>query len=993
MSTTRKSDIEGLLAGGGRMGALTRAFDWSHSPVGAAEGWPQSLLTALSICLSSQAPIIIFWGAEHVQFYNDAMLPILGAKHPLALGQRYQDCFPEVWELTGPMLQGVVERGETVGADDRLLVLERRGQPEECYFTWSYSPIRDDTGIPGVFTVATETTPRILRERRLRMLRDLATGLMEATSVEAACASVPSRLATDLADLPFAMMYLIDQDGASEPRLTGYAGVPADAPVQALDPWPFGAALTDGGVLDQQELERHLGFAPQLRLPDSAAEPVEYARVLPIRIPGQQPPAAVLVVGLSPLRLDADYEAFLELVARSIGGGISYARARETERRRAEALAELDQAKTAFFSNVSHEFRTPLTLLLGPLQDALKGDSLSGEGLQMANRNALRLVRLVNALLDFSRIEAGRINAAYQPTDLAVLTANVASNFESAITTANLRFVVDTPPLPEDMRVYVDHEMWEKIVLNLLSNALKHTFAGEISVTLEPTHAHQSVELVVRDTGIGIPADQLTRIFERFHRVQDARARSHEGSGIGLALVQELAQLHGGTASVESVIGQGSVFRVRIPQGSAHLPADQIVRPTPLGSPSRLAAPFVEEALRWLPEEPGELAATRQVAGGRGGRILVADDNADMRRYVSQILAEHWRVESVADGEAAVRAVGESMPDLLVLDVMMPRLDGFGVLHALRRDPLTRDVPVVVLSARAGEEASVEGLEAGANDYLIKPFGAAELVARVKTQLEAARARAEARAAATARDAFIAVVAHDLHHPLAALNWHVQILRRRLNSATPPEQAQLKELLEAIEECSGGLSAQIDELRDVSLIQSGRPLELRIERTDLVELVRRIVARYSQGSELQRVVLEDGTHSLIGAWDAERLQRVVANLISNALKFSPDGGDVVVNLSRQGDEAILTVEDHGLGIPAADLPHIFEPYARARNVANRIRGSGLGLAGARDIVKQHRGTLSVESAEGRGSTFVMRLPLDSHAASDDQPTIVAPGGA
>ena len=445
----------------------------------------------------------------------------------------------------------------------------------------------------------------------------------------------------------------------------------------------------------------------------------------------------------------------------------------------------------------------------------------------MAARNALRLLRLVNALLDFSRIEAGRINASYQLTDLPDLTANVASNFDSAATNANLRFVLDTPPLPADMAVYVDREMWEQIVLNLLSNALKHTFEGEISVSLRPTNAHEAVELVVRDTGIGIPPDQLPRVFERFHRVPDTRARSHEGSGIGLALVQELVQLHGGRASVESVIGQGSVFRVRIPQGSAHLPADRIVPPTPLLSSRDGAAPFVEEALRWLPENPVELATERQnETGGKGERIVVADDNADMRRYISHILAEHWRVESVADGEAAVRIVRDSIPDLLILDVMMPRLDGFGVLTALRGDPLTRDVPVVLLSARAGEDATVEGLAAGANDYLIKPFAAAELVARARTQLEAARARAEAHAAATARDAFVAVVVHDLRHPLAALNWHVQMSKRQLNSARPPGQARLDEMLATIEECAAGLSAQIDELRDVSHVQAGRPLEL-----------------------------------------------------------------------------------------------------------------------------------------------------------------------
>jgi signal transduction histidine kinase len=473
----------------------------------------------------------------------------------------------------------------------------------------------------------------------------------------------------------------------------------------------------------------------------------------------------------------------------------------------------------------------------------------------------------------------------------------------------------------------------------------------------------------------------LPRIFERFHRVQDARSRSHEGSGIGLALVQELAQLHGGTASVDSVVGEGSSFRVRIPQGTAYLPADRIVRATPLVSSSDRAAPFVEEARRWLPEEPVELAAP-EAAGGRGERILIADDNADMRRHISHVLAEHWDVRSVADGEAAVGALRASPPDLLVLDVMMPRLDGFGVLHVLRGDPSTRDVPVVLLSARAGEEASVEGLAAGANDYLTKPFAAAELVARVRTQLEAARARADARAAAAARDAFVALVAHDLRHPLAALNWHMQLLKRRLNGATPPGQAQLRELLATIEDCVGRLSAQIDELRDVSQVQAGHPLELHVQSTDLVELTRATVERNQPESDLLRIVFVSETESLIGAWDAERLVRVVANLITNALKYSPEGGDVVVRVASQGDDAILSVEDHGLGIPAADVPRIFDPYSRGTNVVGRIDGSGLGLTGARDIVEQHHGTLSVESTEGQGSTFVMRLPLDYGEAAN-----------
>ena len=233
---------------------------------------------------------------------------------------------------------------------------------------------------------------------------------------------------------------------------------------------------------------------------------------------------------------------------------IANARAYEEERKRAEALAEIDRAKTAFFSNVSHEFRTPLTLMLGPLEDELRENSKGRERIEIAHRNSLRLLKLVNTLLDFAQIEAGRIEAVYEPTDLAAATAELASVFRSAIEKAGLRLVVDCPPLPEEM--YVDREMWEKIVLNLLSNAFKFTFEGEIKVSLRL--CRERVELSVSDTGAGIPAAELSHIFERFHRVRGTDSRTHEGTGIGLSLVQELARIHGGGVQVRSVEGQGA---------------------------------------------------------------------------------------------------------------------------------------------------------------------------------------------------------------------------------------------------------------------------------------------------------------------------------------------------------------------------------------------------------------------------------------------------
>jgi signal transduction histidine kinase len=332
--------------------------------------------------------------------------------------------------------------------------------------------------------------------------------------------------------------------------------------------------------------------------------PPHQAVIVPIAPSGQTGKSGILVVGLNPFRLfDDNYSGFIDLVAAQIAASIANAQAYEEERKRAEALAELDRAKTIFFSNISHEFRTPLTLMLGPLEDMLAnpaGPTPSERSqLETAHRNSLRLLKLVNTLLDFSRIEAGRVQAVYEPTDLAMLTADLAGMFRSAIERAGMRLCVDCPPLPES--IYIDREMWEKIVLNLLSNAFKFTLEGEITVALRWADDH--VELEIRDTGTGIPSEEILHLFERFHRVQGARGRTYEGSGIGLSLVQELVKLHGGTIQVSSIVDQGSCFTVLIPTGYAHIPKERIGKTRTLASTAMRAATYVEEALRWLPEE------------------------------------------------------------------------------------------------------------------------------------------------------------------------------------------------------------------------------------------------------------------------------------------------------------------------------------------------------------------------------------------------------
>ncbi len=696
------------------MGARMRESDWSNTPLGPPDTWPQSLRSTVSMLLPSKAQIILFWGPEFIVLYNDAYRPVFGAKHPDALGRPGSQAWSEIWDTQvglHALLDGVVRTGEAFWARDLLFVIERHGFVEETYFDVSYDPVRVESGrVGGVFCIVTETTERVVGERRLALLRDLAARNATARTERDACVLAMETLATT-PDVAFALAYLDDE-------------------LQAITPGAV-ARLADAKA----------DLVKTLSLPSSTG-----ART------------GRLIVGINPRRpFDAGYRSFLDLVADQLAIALTNARAYEAERRRAEALAEIDRAKTTFFSNVSHEFRTPLTLLVGPLEDELAEASAlpsrRRERLETAHRNALRLLRLVNTLLDFSRIEAGRIDANYEPTDLAALTVDLASAFRSAIEKAGLALVVDCPPLPEP--IYVDRDMWEKIVLNLLSNAFKFTFEGEVRVELRARN--DRVELRIADTGVGIPKADLDRMFERFHRVRHTRARTHEGTGIGLALVQELAQLHGGSVTVASEEGRGTAFTVSVRSGTSHLPADRISAARQLTPTSIGANTYVEEALRWLPDadrpphpfaESVVPASSAKDAGPEvPARVLIADDNADMREYLGRILGQHYRVEVVADGGAALDRIYTDTPDLVLTDVMMPTLDGFGLLAAVRGDERTRSIPIILLSARAGEEARIEGLHAGADEYLVKPFSARELLASVTSQLRLARLRRESERA------------------------------------------------------------------------------------------------------------------------------------------------------------------------------------------------------------------------------------------------------
>jgi PAS domain S-box-containing protein len=1045
---------------------------------------------------------------------------VFGGKHPWALGQPASECWREVWSVLQPLFEGVMRSGEAFWGQDLPFYLERHGYTEETYFDVSYDPVRDESGgVGGVFCIVSETTGRVIGERRLRTLRELAADAVAKSDGEV-CARAAAVLGQNAADVPFALFFVLDE-GGDVARLAESVGVARESlrvseTVDLSSTTPAAAIL--GDVVRSGKVVEASPDVFAAALPRTAS--TERLVALPLWSGTQ--PAGVLVAGISRhLELGGHYRDFLDLIAGRLSTAIASVRAYAEERRRAEALAELDRAKTAFFSNVSHEFRTPLTLLLGPLEDLLRGGPSAGlpagdrDRVDVAHRNALRLLKLVNSLLDFSRLEAGRIETVYEATDLAAYTAELASAFRSLVERAGLRFVVDCPPAGAE--AFIDRELWEKIVFNLLSNAFKYTLEGEIRVAVRDAGEH--LELAVSDTGTGIEAGELPHVFERFHRVHNARARTHEGTGIGLALVDELVKRHGGTIAVESRLERGTTFVVSIPKGSGHLPADRIGARRMAVSTALGPAPYVEEAQRWMiedvweapePEPPGPDVDARRA------RVLLADDNADMRDYLGRLLGRHWTVEAAADGAVALAAARARPPDLVLTDVMMPGLNGFELLRALRADPRTATVPVLLLSARAGEESRVEGLDAGADDYLVKPFSARELIARVNAHLELAAARrrfaaereterakleavlrqmpagvviadasgrflltneaaerilgvsvssetiasfpedcsfhpdgrpyrreewplvrsirsgevvtdeevrfvrgdgaeirlsvsstavydgdgrvvagvvlfqdmserlsllareqaarAEADVANHAKDRFLAVLSHELRTPLSSIIGWTRILRNsRIGES---ERAHAAEVIERNAQRQAHL---INDLLDISRITAGK-IELDRSPVDLASVTGEAVDSLRADVEAKRLrmttELDGATGEVLG--DPMRLHQVVLNLLTNAVKFTPEAGRIDVRLSRQGEMARLAISDSGEGIDPAILPYIFEPFRQGDgSQTTRVqRGLGLGLTIVRQLVELHGGTVKAESAgKGAGTTFTVELPI------------------
>ncbi|KAK0204649.1 hypothetical protein DFS33DRAFT_1259677 [Desarmillaria ectypa] len=796
------------------IGRLTFDFDWASTPLGPMHAWPQSLKSIVSIMLSNPSQSCIFWGPERTLLYNEAWAKGSASKHPHMFGKPGRVAFSEIWETFSKHCDAVYQ-GQAISRTDDLLFFDSKPGQElargsvpvsaeddsmpdvvETYYTWSYIPVEIEDGtIGGIVNNCMETTNKVLSERRMRTVRALAERCALARTSHGVWEAVLDVLEGNAVDFPYVLCYtghtastdgvpsssdtdtrlertnsdILRTSNATYLQLIGSIGVEPGHPIASPQEvelslggyqqghWPFAEACSG------RESLRAQNPSPQLFEARGWEDPTGDAILVPLCTSYDCILMGLMVFGLNTRRpYDDDYSGFHHTIVRNLRAALSAAQNFEQEVQRAEELRALDRAKTTFFQNVSHELRTPLTLIRAPCDDALKADRGSLDPVnrtrfKLIYRASGRLLRLVNSLMLFSSAEARMLQACFCPVRLGPATADMASLFRSAIEKAGIDYNVTCGDSADERVAYIDLGMWEKIVFNLLSNAVKYTKSGHIDLGLAYTSSE--VILSVQDTGCGIPEDQLDKILLRFHRVESSDGRSIEGTGIGLALTNELVKIHRSTITVRSKMGCGSVFTVRIPLGCAHLQEKYVDHDFDPSSGIRLpetgsyAASIVEEAAGWLGEDSdassqfSHTSSADAIMTPQRFTVLLAEDNADARSYIKSILLNAVQnVVDVSDGLAALDYIHTlERPDLIVTDVMMPRMTGTELLQNLADDPdpNVQAIPVIVLSARMGSEDQPDSVFRGAVDFLLKPFSSSELLNRVQTRLHTLKQRHE----------------------------------------------------------------------------------------------------------------------------------------------------------------------------------------------------------------------------------------------------------
>ena len=671
-----------------------------------------------------------------------------------------------------------------------------------------------------------------------------------------------------------------------------------------------------------------------------------------------------------------------------------------------ERSRELEQLKTNFFANVSHELRTPLALVLGPVERLLNDEHLSPaqrSDLEVVQKNARLLLRHVNDLLDVARIEAGKSRVEYAPTDLAELTRRVAGLFESAAAERSIAFEVAAPG---ELQAEADTEKIERVLINLLSNAFKFTpKGGKVRVSLAAREGEATIE--VADSGPGIPAADREVVFERFRQLDGSSTRLHGGTGLGLTISKDFVEEHAGRLWAADAPEGGALLVVELP---LRAPSGVEVAATP----PEPAADGVEAAAAELAASAGSdrpsLPETEPPPAGERPLVLVVEDNPDMNRFVCRTLEPAHRCLSAFDGQEGLELALKVEPDLILTDVMMPRMSGDQLVHELRRRQRFDPVPIVLLTAKASDELRVRLLERGAQDYVMKPFSPQELLVRVRNLVASKRARDilqqelehqvrdletlahevshrkralelaldtarvardEAERANQLKSNFLRLLSHELRTPLTVVQLQIALLVEQLG----PELTEVhRKLLDRMESSNKRLIHLIEALLEQARI-SGGSVAVEPEPVDLGALGREVVEQSAPDAERKglRVELRVADVPLLSS-DRRLLRLVLTNLVGNAIKFTQQGW-VRVEIDHAGGCFRLAVRDTGPGIAPEHRAEIFEPFHHLEPLQHKhTPGIGLGLALVRELVSGLGGEVELESELDRGTTFTVVLP-------------------
>ncbi|RIB06383.1 hypothetical protein C2G38_2217280 [Gigaspora rosea] len=799
---------------------MVNNYDWSKTSLGPMDSWEFEFKEIVKLCLNTAFPTAIYAGPDWTLMYNQS------------LGKPFIEVWPELYDDLKPIFESVRETGKGIYKYEEYLEMQRDGYIEEVYFNYTLSPIfKSDGTVWGIFNAGYEITQDVLNVRRLKILDKLGSQIAGADSLEGSCHLIMSILRSNNPDIPYALIYLAESSNNSKP---GFEYQTARLVATTFDEvcekrefvrgkikrnipvyFPVTHEIIDLSNDIDENYEKYVetkwatstysflkckSWPIHLVIKENKHVKVllnddSQAVLLPIKISFGKPTLfATLICGINPRRkLDDKYLEFLQLTVSHVNSFLMHGRSVEEEKMRSKLLADLNYEKIMFFQNISHELKTPLTLMLSPLEDVINNTcpqkTQMMSHLQITRRNTCRLLKLINSLLQYSDIESDQLEVNYCETKITELTRELANNFESMAKKLGLDYIIDIPSLDDfnkvvNDKIYIDHDMYETIVFNLCSNALKHTWSGHVKIRLylDSIDKKKMVVLEVSDTGVGIPEAALPNIFQRFYRVGSQSSRSHEGTGIGLALVKELVTRHGGNITVTSVVNQGTTFKCWFPIGCQHLLINhkyhndnEILKSQEQKLYSKRHL-YLEESSQWIQDNPivtednmisqelddydldidnTDKISTEDITSPLfmddsinivnkeyRYQILLVDDSPDMRNYLADLLKE-FDVHCACDGRDAIRILKNlnQLPDLILSDIMMPNMNGYELLDALRSNTKTQQIPVILLSAKAGEDSSIKGLDKGADDYLIKPFSTRQLITRIRTNIELSHIR------------------------------------------------------------------------------------------------------------------------------------------------------------------------------------------------------------------------------------------------------------